>query len=233
MKNIMRIAIVAATCAAGCLSAQAQEAKSGSRWAADRVTSLSVSVRGSTLVGSADSDLDADYGDLFGSGIGFGIEGDVLWKVQQDRWRVGMFLSVDFDRYGGGDHTDELGDTLETDGVDITTILVGFKARNRFGDGFHFGMHAGMGVATWSDVEGTLTVNSLGPPPFLVDVDVFESTTTFAFDLGAQVGYGSGPFFAEVGVGLRTQGAPNDADFDLDSSAAIVPSIEFGAGFRF
>ena len=179
-------------------------------------------------------DTGLDYSDLFGSGTGFDLEGRMLWKSIGTDWLLGGFLSIGRDSYDGQRDTDDFGDSLTTDDLDITTIIAGFKGSLRFGDGFHFGAHGGLGMASYSKVEGVLRVD-FGPPLGLLvaNIEVFGASSAFVFDLGAHLGYTIDHFFAEIGFGLRFQGAPDGGDLDFDTGAPAIATFELGAGVRF
>ena len=170
-----------------------------------------------------------DYTDLFGTGTGFMIEGSKLWELGGlDSWYLGGYLSFGFDSYGGKKDTDSVGDSLDPDDLDIVTFLGGIKGTYPFGSGFYGEGHLGIGAATYSAVDGTLTIAGT---PF--DVDVFKSSTVFAFDMGLRIGYSNGPFIAELGFGLRIQGKPKTADLDFNNGEIVEPAFEIGAGFKF
>ena len=187
---------------------------------------LGLYARFSAIAGEVDSDLDVDYGDIFGGGGGLQLEGAMFWKM--NTWYVGAFVSIGVDSYDGEKESDDIGDTLEPDELDITTFLVGFKSQLTFGKGFYWDLHAGIGIAQWSTVDGTLTRGGIP-----VEVKVFDSTTVVAFDFGARIGFTTGMFFVDAGFGFRFLGAPDDAEISFSSSAAATAAFEIGAGLAF
>ena len=189
-------------------------------------SSIMLYARFSAIAGEVDSGLDVDYGDIFGAGFGFQLEGSMLWKM--DEWYIGGFIAIGVDSYDGEKEADDIGDTLEPDELDITNFLVGIKGHLTFGRGFYWDVHAGIGIARWSAVDGTLVI--AGVP---IDVDVFESTTVFAFDLGTRIGFTTGAFIVDAGFGFRFFGAPDDADLSFSSSTAATASFEIGVGVAF
>ncbi len=188
--------------------------------------SLMLHAKVSSLSGDFDSGLGADYDDLFETGFGFELEGAYLFPA--GKWSIGPYLALGWETYGGDKFTDPLGDTLETDSLDLLSIVAGFEAIVNFEGGLFLNLHMGFGAASYSAVEGTLSIS--GVP---MNVDVFESTTAFAFALGARFGYQVERFMFDLGLGVRSQGAPDSADLDLSSSAAVALIAEVGVGVRF
>ena len=88
--------------------------------------------------------------------------------------------------------------------------------------------HGGIGIARYSTVDGTFT---FGGTPF--DVEVFGSTSTLAFDMGTRIGFSRGHFVADLGFGIRIQGAPDGGDLDLGTDAPAMAAFEVGVGIRF
>lgn len=199
--------------------------------------SLVGSFRFSGISGSADEvyyGSDLHYSDIFDGGVGFEVEGRILWDVNQDGWLVGGYMSLGGDSFGGDTYIDPVGDSLKTDGLDTSTIMVGFMGVHRFpGGGLHFGFNAGVGLVNYDTVDGTLTINSGGPPATVSSVDVFKETTAGAFEVGGQFGVGGEHLFFEAGLGLRFQGAPDDGDLLLDPGPAAVATFDLAVGVRF
>jgi hypothetical protein len=197
----------------------------------DRKTGIEASMaiygRLSGIAGVVDSDLDVNYNDLFGSGLGFVMEGEILGRVGR-AWMIGGYLSVGWDSFDGKSDVDSVGDTLTPDRMDLLTILVGFKAINEISKYFHWDLHVGLGAAHYGKVDGVFVTG--GAP---LDVTVFKASTAFAFDFGARIAVDSGPFFAALGMSIRVQGAPSNADFDFGSRTPAIVAFELGIGVRF
>ena len=182
--------------------------------------------RFTAIDGDVEPAVPVDYSDIFGTGTGFMIEGSLLWESGD--WLLGGYISLGSDSFGGKKDTDAVGDSLEADDMDITTILFGFKGLYSLGEGFYVDAHGGIGIANYSSVDGTLTI---GGTPFAIEV--FGSTSAFAFDFGTRIGYSTGHFVADLGFGFRFQGAPDGGDLSLDTDIPAMAAFEIGAGVRF
>lgn len=195
----------------------------------DRDMEGSVSLQGrySIPLGTVDPDIPADYGDLFKGGLGFSVEGTLLFRVAP-KWRLGPYLSIGWDSYDGKSDTDDLGDTLKPDAMDLTSVLVGARAILDLGPQAQLDLHMGFGATHYGAVDGVFTTG--GVP---LDVVVFKSSTKFAFDIGTRFNFLAGPAFFDVGIDIRSQGAPDNGDFLFDSGTLVTFGIEFGAGIRF
>jgi hypothetical protein len=189
--------------------------------------SLSIQGRYSVPLGTVDPDLAVDYGDLFKSGLGLSVEGSLLWHIGP-KWHLGPYLSVGWDSYEGKSSVDAIGDTLKPDSMDLTSILVGARALLELGPQAQLELHMAFGATLYGKVNGVFTMN--GVP---LDVIVFDSSSKFAFDIGARFNGVAGPVFFDAGIDIRSQGAPNNADFAFDSGPLVTFGIEFGMGIRF
>jgi hypothetical protein len=189
--------------------------------------SVEVVGRYSVPSGTVDSSIPAKYNDLFQAGPGVSVEGNVLFSLGP-RWKLGPYLSFGWDHFGGKGDTDSTGDTLTPKAMEMTTFLVGGRATYDLGQHFTWDVHLAMGAAHYSKVDGTLVHN--GSP---MDVGVFKSSTAFAFDIGTRFSYAVGQVFFDLGIDLRSQGAPANADFDFSSGALVLFGVEAGVGVRF
>jgi hypothetical protein len=189
--------------------------------------SLSVQGRFSLLGGTVDPDLGAHYNDLFKPGLGVQVEGSLLWPVGP-KWHVGPYLSVGWDSYEGKTFTDSVGDTLAPDKMDMMTFLVGVRSVYDVGQHFSWDGHLGLGASHSATVDGVVTLS--GVP---MDVQVFKSSTAFAFDLGTRFAYQAGPVVFDAGLGVRIQGAPGNADLNFNSGPIVAFEVEFGVGILF
>jgi outer membrane autotransporter protein len=192
----------------------------------DPRVSIVLHAKASSLSGEVDSGLGVDYDDLFETGFGLELEGAYLFTV--GKWSIGPYLALGWETYDGDRFTDALGDTLETESLDLLSVVAGFEAIVHFAQGLFLNLHIGFGAADYSAVEGTVTISGIP-----MSVDVFESTTAFAFALGARFGYQVDRFMFDLGLGVRSQGAPDAADLDLSSSAAVALIAEVGVGVSF
>ena len=188
--------------------------------------SVALKTRISTIDGDIESGIPLEFGDLFGTGYGFALEGSVLWDLE--KVRLGPYLSLGWESYSGESFTDSFGDTLEADTLEMVTVLAGLKVEQSFESGLYWGGHLGMGLAHSSAVDGDFTF--MGTP---MDVEIFEATPVFAVDLGIHGGYTFDSFYAELGVGVRFQGAPKSDDFSFDIMEPAIPYFEIGIGYRF
>ena len=125
-------------------------------------SSVAVVARVSDILGEVDSDLDLDYGDLWGTGLGMSIESDVLYPLRGGPWRIGGYVSAGFDVFQGDEAHDELGDTLKADNLTTGHLLLGFKVALASERGFFFDGRAGVGPVLWLETEGELRAG--GPP---------------------------------------------------------------------
>jgi len=181
----------------------------------------------SVIGGTADSDFDVRYSDLFKNALGVQVEGTLLWPVGR-KWHLGPYLSVGWDSYDGKKFTDDVGDTLTPDKMDITTILVGVRSIYDLGRHFSWEGHMGFGAAHSSAVDGVITLS--GVP---MDVRVFKASTAFAWDLGTRFAYQVGPVVFDAGLGVRVEGAPDNGVLDFNSEAIVAFEVVFGVGIRF
>jgi len=189
--------------------------------------SVSIQGRYSLPLGTVDSDLSVDYGDLFKSGLGLSVEGSLLWKVGP-KWKFGPYLSVGWDGYDGKGFTDDVGDTLTPDSMSLTTFLVGARGLLELGPQAELDLHMAFGATRYGRVDGVFTMSGIP-----LDVVVFNSSTKFAFDIGMRFNLIAGPVFFDAGFDVRSQGAPDNADFDFNSGPLVTFGIEFGVGIRF
>ena len=192
-------------------------------------TSLTFVARISDISGDVDSDLGLDYGDLWGTGFGLGIESNFMAPLKKG-WSIGGYFSAGFDLFQGGDEAeDDFGDTLEADDLYVSHLFVGFKAMLAPERGFFFDGRLGFGAAFWGAVDGELTIGGISG-----DVAVFDSSVAFAFEFGSHVGYATRNVFFGGGFSVRSMGEPDEADLDFEGiSAALVASFELDVGLRF
>jgi hypothetical protein len=144
------------------------------------------------------------------------------------KWHLGPYFSVGWDSYDGKKFTDDVGDTLMPDKMDMTTFLVGVRSLYDLGGHFSWDGHMGFGAAHSSTVDGVAT-----PSGVPMDVRVFKSATAFAWDLGTRFAVQAGPVVFDAGIGVRIQAAPHNADLNFNSSSIAEFEVESGVGARF
>lgn len=186
--------------------------------------SVAVVARVSDLLGEVDSDLDLDYGDLWGTGLGMSIESDALWTLRGGPWRVGGYVSAGVDVFEGDD---ALGDTLRADQLTTGHLLLGFKVALMPERGFFFDGRAGVSPVLWLGTEGELRAG--GPPS---DVEFFDNSLAFGAEVASHAGYATRGAIFSLGFALRGQTRPDSADFD-GPGPALVASLEAQIVFRF
>ena len=192
-------------------------------------SSVAVVARVSDILGEVDSDLDLNYGDLWGTGLGMSVESDVLYPLRGGPWRIGGYVSAGFDVFQGDEAHDELGDTLKADNLTTGHLLLGFKVALASERGFFFDGRAGVGPVLWLETEGELRAG--GPPS---DVEIFSSSVAFGAEFASHVGYATRGVIFSLGFALRGQTKPDSADLDFDGlGPALVASVEAQIVFRF
>ena len=190
-------------------------------------SSVAVVARVSDLLGEVDSDLDLDYGDLWGTGLGMSIESDALWTLRGGPWRMGGYVSAGFDVFQGDEARGEFGDTLKAENLTTSHLLLGFKVAPAPERGFFFDGRAGVGPVLWLETEGELRAG--GPPS---DVEFFDNSLAFGAEVASHAGFASRGVIFSLGFALRGQTRPDSADFD-DLGPALVASVEAQIVFRF
>ena len=180
----------------------------------------------SGIAGDLEPAMNLGYEDLFGSGWGVAMEGSILARGQG--WDLGGFLSVGWDSFPGRKFTDDFGDSLKPDTMDIITVLVGFKGLYDLGHGFTMDTRVGLGAALYHPVDGTLILSGIP-----LEIEVFKATTAVAFDFGFRFGYTVDPVFFDLGLGVRLQGPPKNGDLDFNSAGPAIVALEAGVGLRF
>lgn len=183
----------------------------------------------SAVSGVMDEGLDLRYEDVWRTGVGLTVESDLLFPLDAT-WKVGLYFSGGFDAFAGDSVTDDLGDTLDADGLFTSHLLVGFKAMHAPHKGIFFDGRLGLGAVFYSRATGTITIS--GVPQ---DVDLIDASSVFAAEVGVHVGYSAPHVFIAAGFALRTQGAPTESD-DVafaDMKGAGVFSVEIELGFSF
>jgi hypothetical protein len=188
---------------------------------------LALRARVSMLSGTVSSMIPADYGNLFQPGPGVSLEGTLLFPVAPG-WKLGPFVSATWDTFSGVAYPDAIGDTLKPEGMDLYTFLAGARGIYDLGNHFDVDLYLGIGVSCIPAVPGVLTLSGIPS-----NVTVFGSSTVLAAVFGARFAYEAKPVFFDLGVDIRTVGAPANGDLAFDSLPMLVASFEFGVGIRF
>jgi hypothetical protein len=208
------------------------EGQNGDRFA------LSLSGRVSFLFGHRmeEENFDQDRYEIFDSGLG--VEGDAsyLWRTSR-RGRLGVFVSLGWDRYGGLKTTGVSGPTsaptlvtLVPEDLETLTFLVGPRYVIE-GEHLELEMHLGIGAVHYSAVNGIVIAG--GVPS---DVTFFrQSAGRFVFDVGLpSLTYKIGSFGIGLGISFRFQAAPDNGDFFQGTKESpIVFGFRFGVEARF
>jgi hypothetical protein len=195
----------------------------------DVETTVSFVLRVSDISGEVDSEIDFDYGDLWGTGFGLAIETNYMFPMKKN-WAIGPYISGGFDLFQGGDEvTDDVGDTLEADNLFTSSILFGVKAMLAPPRGFFFDGRFGVGPVFWSATEGEVTLSGT-----TFNLTIFDSSVTFAVEFGAHVGFSVPHAAFGLGFSVRSQGKPEEADLDFEGTeSAVVASFELEVLLRF
>jgi hypothetical protein len=184
--------------------------------------------RVSSIAGELDTDLDVGYEDLFGAGFGLAFEADFMFPLRRG-WAIGPYVAAGFDVFQGKSDTDEVGDTLDADGLFTSHLMFGFKAMLAPERGFFMDGRVGIGPVFWGETEGELTVGGAAQ-----DVTIFDASMTFAAEIAFHVGFSTPAVFFGAGFAGRSQGKPDEGDLDFEgASNALVGSLEVEIAFRF
>ena len=194
------------------------------------VPSVAVSGRLS-FPGGTLSPGDVRYSDNFDTGVGLGVELDLL-RVVAPGYRIGGYLSAAWDSYDGDEFSDVFGTSVEPDSMDIATFLVGVKSVFTPGPDFRMEGRVGFGAAHYGAVDADVV--DQGVP--LGRIDFFEETWKPVFELGGRFGWGIPAVAFSLGLSFRVQGGPDEADesaFLLDPDALWLFTIDAGLTLRF
>jgi hypothetical protein len=215
----------------------------------DLVVNAAVHGRYGIPFGSADRDVfvygggvflidqHLSWSDLFHSGWGYDLEFDIMFGDASGRGRMrtpgfdyGAFVAVLVDQYGGGSVSDNGGNFMRTDNLNMTTLLVGGKVIQSLDQGFFADGRFGVGAVHYSTVEATFG----GPAiPDFRD-ELLKDTWTFALDLRGHGGIRLGPVGLTLGLGFRFLVPPSEgARVSLDSGPLWIFDIDLGAEIGF
>jgi hypothetical protein len=171
------------------------------------------------------------YDDLFETGYGLSVEANLLFRLDP-YWRLGGYLSLGWDQFGGSRSVDDFGDTVEPDRMTIYTVLVGIKSRAYFGPGFFGDAYLGLGIARYNAVDATFVLSGIPYP----DQELFHASTRFALDLGGRIGWGTEHVAATLGLGLRFMDGPGrgkDVTSEIDPESMVNFILDLGIQFTF
>jgi len=181
-----------------------------------------------------DSDVTVDgvtYEELFDPGLGFSFEGDVLIELEHG-WSVGGYLSVGWDSFLGVRNTDDFGDTLEPDRMDLFSVIAGGKAMGSFDSLFFWEGRAGLGLVHYSAVKADFIISGTPSP----DLEFFKASDRAVFEMGGRIGMGTPHFAVDLGMGFRIMGGPGrgkDVTNFIDPEPLVTFMIELGMLVRF
>ena len=171
------------------------------------------------------------YSDFFNPGWGFSVEGDLLSYVAP-HWGVGPYLSAGWDRFDGQTIHFPLGDVVEADHMDLTTLLIGGKVYQRFSPMFAWDGHMGVGWVHYSSVKWSGV--DFGVP--FSNEELFRSTDTAVGEIGGRFIFGGPNFEVALCFGIRIMGGPNrgkDVNSNVDPDILTTFMIELGLTARF
>lgn len=185
---------------------------------------------------------DVDYSDLLRPGSGFHLQ----WRVNipydregDEQSSLGPAILFDYVRFAGERWTDTAGDSLEPDEMQLTKLLAGIHycgtIRGALGVFFARGL-AGLGLAYFNTVDATLDLTGSGAPGDIFDVELFEATTTVAFELSVQIGakwnVGTSAALGFYGFADFTfTGSPKEGEDFNDLDSGITRMVSFGIAF--
>ena len=184
---------------------------------------------GSFLEGPDPTSIEDDIGYdlLWEAGVGIGLEGHLVWE-NETNW-MGPYFSLGWDSFRGGKHTDDFGDTMEPERLDVLSAIVGVKLYWPSVSKFFVNAEIGVGAVDYNSVDAKFTTGGVSYP-----VELIETSQAFTMELGLGAGYSSDAFRLDLGLALRIQGGPAPGENLLvDPGDMFVPSVELGIAFLF
>jgi hypothetical protein len=221
-------------------SEQAQAEKTAPAPVPDAAVSLSVSGRLSLPgEGKVSEGGEVLYSDLLGTGAGVGLDGELSYSLSPVL-RLGGFLSLGWDRFGGTTKGDSFQDAIKSEGLDAVSVVAGPLIRGSFLDDFFWEARLGVGWTHSSAIDATVVISGSSFP----DREIVGAADRLLGEAGARVGWRSGGFEVYVGVMARyVPGAPRGRDADLlrtanvpievDPAAFYPVTFEFGLAYGF
>lgn len=184
---------------------------------------IAVAAGGGGAVVAIDEHL--SWADLFDPGWGaeaefdlfIGSSGESLFGPDAS-FRFGVYLAVGLDHFGGRRAGDDLGNTIDADGLDMATVLVGGKLVSSIGDGSRVDGRFGLGAVRYSAVDAVVS----GPATPAFEAELLEETWTLAAELRGHWGVELGPVSLVLGLGFRAQVPPREG-----ASAGFSPGPFF------
>lgn len=194
--------------------------------AVTRTISFTGFARASTLEGGKGYGDAYDWADLFDTGAGLG--GEIAWMWNRGGQHGGVYLGIGFDRYDGERLVDDVGDTLETDDLEIVSLLAGVKVMAFHRAGWTLELRAGGGPALFGSVDADATFGGI---PF-TNLELYERTVVGAGEAAVRLGWGP----IQVGVGGRYLAPPKVGDDflnDVDPDPSLTVFVEAAIHLRF
>jgi hypothetical protein len=90
---------------------------------------FSVGLRARVSAASGEAGPGLEYGDLFHSGFGAELEASHLWRSGAAGY--GFFASAGLDRFAGRTYSDDPGDALRPEPLDVAPVLGGLRLEPR------------------------------------------------------------------------------------------------------
>jgi hypothetical protein len=226
-----------------------QRGRGGGAAKNDLIVNVAIHGRFTVPFGSADRDVfvygggvflvdqHLSWADLFHPGWGFDIEFDIMFgdasgkgRMRQAGFDYGVFGAVLVDEFPGSSVTDDFGNFIHPQNLNMTTILVGGKVIQSFDQGFFADGRFGLGAVHYSSVSATF--GGPGIPDF--HDELLRDTWTFAMDLRGHGGVRLGPLGLTIGLGFRFMVPPAEGGrVSLDSGPLWVFDIDIGAELGF
>lgn len=170
------------------------------------------------------------YDEFFDVGWGGGLTAELVYEMPYGLG-LGGYLSVGFDSFEGDRVTDDFGDVVDPDGMDIFTVFVGGKAVQYLGDVVYWQGRIGFGAVHYSEVEADYVLGGL-----MSQGELFDQSTAAAFEVAGGLGFGERRWTAHVDLGFRVHGHPREGDGApsfVDPEAMATFFIEAGLTVRF
>jgi hypothetical protein len=177
------------------------------------------------------------WAELFRPGWGGEVELDLFLGSSRDSvfgpeasFRYGVYAALGVDHFEGDRESDGLGNSIETDDLDMATAIVGGKLVSSLGDGSRVDGRFGLGVVRYSDVDATFSGSGLGP----VETEFLDETWTLVGECRFHWGVEIGPLSLVLGLGFRAQLPPGEgASVDLSGGPFFTFDGDVGLELAF
>jgi hypothetical protein len=160
-----------------------------------------------------------DYPDLFQPGVRIGLEGSVLFP--SGAARVGVIVGLDRYSFDGRTFTDDVGDTLRPDTMELFTVLGGVRFVMPVAPHWLVDTHAGLLLVHYDAVDAVFNVGGVE----FAGQELFAATNTGGFDMGGRIAYDFGRVTLDLGFGLLMLGPPRRG---ADVTSAVDPMPPLG-----